>query len=557
MDLNFPRSTLRDYLRVVFRHKAVIITTIITVVISSAFWLEYNTPVYSAHVKMLVSAEKRIDSPYYKVLNIGGEISLSHCTIVNSDPVIARAVKALKLHERPIDYEKNYCSSFKIFLMDLGDKISKSKSTSSKVDSQYYKIPDDSPRVGISLSKTEIVNPNLGSEEEQPARFREAVEGLKQNINANPIMDTNLFVISAKDFNPIAAAMIANVVSRSYVVFDLEQQLSELQMQYGEKHPTVVQLKNNIDTMTKNLNGKPLSDMEAFGPGSVKIIEQAQVPPYPIGYSKRSIMVLAFFVSSFLGIILAFVFENVDQTFRSPRDIENFLNLPLLGSIPKKEFKNKRLFSDAKRINPYNQFYRDLSDQIYLLMKDKNLKSFLITAYSALEGSTNVVMNLCEYLSNKVCYRVVVIDANLKTPTIHKFFNISDKTGLTDVLEGRISFDKAIQHLNSYLTVLPAGNLSLSPILHLDSTSISNVIEIAKEKHDIVIIDYASLRNLRDARVLCSHVDGIVVVVNEGKTRRHAIKTIIETLDHTKVNLAGVIMNNRTFPIPKFIYERV
>ena len=151
----------------------------------------------------------------------------------------------------------------------------------------------------------------------------------------------------------------------------------------------------------------------------------------------------------------------------------------------------------------------------------------------------------------------MVIDANLKAPAIHKVFNISDNTGLANVLEGKISWEKAAHDLGPNLTVLPAGNTSLNPTPLLDSTRMVNVIKAVKEKYELVFIDYANLRSFKDACVLSPYIDGIILVVSEGKTRHHTIKPLLAPLKHKKANLLGVILKNRTYAIPKMIYERL
>ncbi|MCZ7622464.1 MAG: lipopolysaccharide biosynthesis protein, partial [Candidatus Kuenenia sp.] len=236
--------------------------------------------------------------------------------------------------------------------------------------------------------------------------------------------------------------MIANVVSRSYIIFDLEQQLAELQLKYGEKQPIVVQLRENIEKLTQNLTGATLPDIEAIGPASVKIIEQALVPLRSTSDKKKISIVLAFFMSIFLGIMFAFGLEYIDHTFKSPRDVETFLNLPLLGAIPKKWFRNKSLLRNTKKATVLNSSYHDLSDQIYLLMKDKKLKALLITAVSHLEGSTTIVANIGLSLAREG-HKVLVIDANLKSPEIHEMFKIPNNSGLTHVLEGKIALEEA------------------------------------------------------------------------------------------------------------------
>jgi len=502
---------------------------------------------------MLITAQKQIDSPYYRYLSgfepIG--VSLTQCEILTSNPVIERAVKALKFYERPSDYEKNYCSALKARLIDLRRKIAAAQKASSENESEHYKELEENQQVGISLTKNEITNPDAVNV--QSYTFRQAVIGLKNSISVEPIRDTNLFVLYATDFNPNAAAMIANVVSRSYIIFDLEQQLAELQLKYGEKQPIVVQLKDNIERMTKNLTGETLPDLEAIGPASVKIIEQALVPFVPEGTKKKLSIVLAFFMSIFLGIMLAFGLEYMDQTFKSAQDLEKFLNLPVLGAIPKNIHKGK----DSKQICINLHAYQPLADQIYLLVKDNNLKSILITALSPLEGSARLIANLGKYLSQEAHHKIFIVDANLKAPSLHKLFNITGKPGLADVLEEKAALEKATVKINDNLLILPAGETSLNPTTLLNSSRMRDVVNIAREKSELLFIDYANLRAIKNVRILSSIADGIALVVSEGKTRRPVIKAAITPLKQSKANIIGTILNDRTFVIPKIIYKRL
>lgn len=558
MDLNLPGSTLRDYLRIIFRHKAIIITTFITVTIIAILGLELRTPIYESQVKMLISAEKPTKSPYYTGLGYGQSagISATESEIVTSNPVIERAVRVLKLDERPPDYEKNFCSPLRAWVIDVRRKIRKMQKAAKNNLKAVPLLTEQ--ETTPSANENDNVKSSVAEEMAwQADSFRWAVESLKGRIKVEPIADTNLFAIKVSDYSPVAAALIANVVSRSYIIFDLEQQMAEFQLQYGEKHPIVVQLGNGIDKISKNLTGETLPAIEAIGPASVKIIEQALVPLEPAGKSKGLILMLAICMSLLLGVILAFGFEFIDHTFKSPQDVETFLNIPLLGSIPRKGFKNGVLIKDLRRTASLIQPYQNLSDQLYLLMKDKNLKSIMITAASSFDGSTTIIANLANFLANKAGHKVMVIDANLRAPAIHKLFNISDNGGLANVLEGKTSLEKAVKELGSHLTVLPAGTTALNPTPLLDSTNMSNVMKIAKEKFEFVFVDYANLRSFKEACVLCPHLDGIILVVNEGKTRHYTIKSLIAPLKHKKANLIGVILKNRTYAIPRMIYERL
>ena len=483
-------TTLRDYLRVVFRHKTIFIITLITVMVTVFVKLELKTPVYVAQVKMLVSAFYETESEYYK--GIGARwLTTTQIEIVKSRPVIERVVKALKLYERPPDYEKKFASRLKAFLIDR--RIKKHKQ-----------------------NLEEMTPEEMTPEENQAFLFNMAMGSLSGSISAAEIEETNMFIISVRDFSPVQAAIIANSVSRSYVIFDLEQQIAELQLNYGKKHSLVIQLKNHVKNLQNTLDGRLLPDIEAIGPASVKIIGQAQSGArLKEGISKQLTLNMAFFMSLFLSVLLAFVFDYLDQTFKLPWEVEGFLNIPVLCSIPKRKSKDKLLISaDNPKTTNYTQSFQALSNQISLLMKDKNLKSLLITDVEGSEGATILIANLGIFLAHKAGHRVLIIDANLRSPLISKIFNISNSKCLINVLEEKIQFEDAIQDLGSHLHVLPADVAVSNPVIILGSSMMSDVIKKAKEQYEIVLINCLDLNNFTDAVILSSFTDGTALIVN-------------------------------------------
>lgn len=288
--------TLRDYLNIVFRRSALIIFTCAAAISAAGIGLLLKTPAYEAQVKMhIITTDFR-----------SAEMILTQSEIVKSNPVIERAVRRLRYSELPSDYEKQFCSPLKAIVLDI-----KSKFTGEKLKS-------------LSPSKREEMI------------LRSAVMELKRKIKVEPVKDTNLFTITVTDFSPTNAARIANTVSRSYCIFDLEQQLAEFQQKYGEKHLSVMQLKDNIQKMGEGLSGEALSNIEAIGPASVKIIEQAAAPIKPIESRAAIILILGAAMGLTLGIVLAFAREGLDSTIKSPEDIKTISGIPFLGYIPKK-----------------------------------------------------------------------------------------------------------------------------------------------------------------------------------------------------------------------------
>lgn len=529
METTSYEMTARDYLRVIFRQKAVILTCIFTVTATVYIGLKLKTPVYEARVKMLISAEKQVDSPYYRELLAGrsGEAALTQSEIVQSNPVMERAVLALKLYQRAPDYEKEFSSPFKVPLIEMRMR-------------------------GINRTLA-----GYGDSERNAILFQSALAHIRASTKAEPIRDTNLFTISVRDYNPVAAAVIANVISRSYVIFDLEQQLAELQLKYGGKHQTVQQLKDNIDGMIRSLSGERLPNIEAIGPASVKVIEQAQIPLRPSGPGNILVVLLGVVMSVFLGVMLAFVFDYMDQTFKSVEDVERYFNLPLLGSVPRRSFGDRILLKDARRSSVYTGFYRTLSEQLYLVMKDKKLKTMLFVSAEEREGATTVIANLGYYLAQKLSHKVLIIDANLRNPCLHRAWKMESGKGLAGVLEGKVSFEDAVRTVEGRLHLLAAGATELNPITLLDSHMMRQVFKLAQEKYEVVLVDSAHLNGYKDSLLLSAYADGVVIVISEGKVRRQVIKAAIAPLEGRKVNITGIILNNRVFAIPKAIYERI
>ena len=507
-------TTIRDYLRVLFRQKLVIATTVVTVCATVFIGLKLKTPVYESQVKMLITAEKQVEATYYKEMYEGRNVqqTLTQSEIVRSNPVISRVVRALALDKRPLDDEKQFSSPLKAMLIDYN----------------------------VRAFNREIEN--FPEEQKEAFLFRRAVESLKENIKVEPIRDTNMFTISVRDYNPVGAALIANVVSRSYVMFDLEQQLAELKLKYGEKHPTVNLIEDSIAALNKTLSGQPIDDIEAIGPASVKIMEQASVAMEPAGSPKALTLALAVVMSIFLAVMLAFVFEYADQTFKSPEDVERGLGIPFLGGV-------------LKNAGPAG--YQNVSEQIYLLMKDKGFQTLLMASSRTGEGVTTVTRGIGKYIAANLGHKVLIIDANPRHLSGKKKDKTPSGPGLFDVLEGKAEFSKTVKDEGDRLSLLPAGNTGLNPGILLVTHKMAEVLKAARAKYEMVLIDADSIAASKDALELAGAAEATALIISEGRARRQAVKTALDTLKQRKANILGGILNNRVFPIPKFVYERV
>ena len=149
------------------------------------------------------------------------------------------------------------------------------------------------------------------------------------------------------------------------------------------------------------------------------------------------------------------------------------------------------------------------------------------------------------------------MDVNMRNGSMHQLFKFQNEQGMADVLEGNATLEEVAQEVDTNLFVIPSGTCNVDPISFLDTIKMQELIKKAKEKYAMVLIDSAHLLRHKDAVVLAPYVDGIIVVVEEGKSRHEVVKTVLQPLEQKKANIVGVILNGRTFVIPQFIYERI
>ena len=522
--------TTRDYVKVLFRQKGIIFLTILTVCLATYVGLQFKTPVYQAEVKMLITAQKQIESPYYRdslnERNIDPAITQSE--IVKSKPVLERAIAALALHKRPLDFEKHFATPLRQILIDWQVKR-------------------------LHLDKYPV-------ETQEGISYRYTMADLMEHIKVEPVRDSSLFAIKVQDFSPVGAAIIANAISRSYVIFDLEQQYVELQNKYTEKNPIVLQMKENIIKMEKGLSGQPLPNIEAIGPASVKIIEQATPPLKPLGLPRKLTLVLAVIMSIFLGLFMAFMFEYMDQSFHSKQDLENFVGAPVIACINKKKRLGERVVlkdvSDANK-SPRAVSYRILTSQILFLIKTKGLRSLCFTSVHPNDESGPIVANLALFLSRQMKLKTLVIDSNLRKPQLHKVFKAPQDDGIGEVLEGGLRIEDAIRPIEEKLDFISSGRSAADPGILLDQAAFSKLLSNVKSIYDVVLVDSALLRDFRDTPVIAPAFDGVILIVGESTVRRQVVAHSVKHLRDHHSKIAGVIMPNREYLLPKFLYESV
>lgn len=187
-------------------------------------------------------------------------------------------------------------------------------------------------------------------------------------------------------------------------------------------------------------------------------------------------------------------------------------------------------------------------------------RAIIVTAANRGDGATQIAAGLA--MIGALAHpelRIAVIDFNLRHPDLADQFDINAEPGLTDVLSGRVMLDKAMQVLaiegGGALHVLPAGPVVEQPLGLLKSRQVKALVTRLKEKYDHVILDVANANNHPDPQVLGTMVDGALLVVESGRTPRETVSEVKKRLDLAGVHCLGLVLNQRSDPIPSLVYR--
>lgn len=189
-----------------------------------------------------------------------------------------------------------------------------------------------------------------------------------------------------------------------------------------------------------------------------------------------------------------------------------------------------------------SEAYRTLRTDIQYSSFNKELKTLLITSSEPAEGKSTVSGNLAfSFAQNDK--KVIVVDCDLRKPSIHKKFKLSNLIGLSEVLINKASLEEGVQHYQENLDVLTSGKLPPNPSEMLSSKAMTNLIEILKENYDTVILDSAPLQAVSDAQILSTKVDGTILIVRAEMTKKQSIIDAKSLLTKVGANIIGTVLN--------------
>jgi capsular exopolysaccharide synthesis family protein len=197
--------------------------------------------------------------------------------------------------------------------------------------------------------------------------------------------------------------------------------------------------------------------------------------------------------------------------------------------------------------------YRTLRTNIQYSSFDKKIKTIVVTSAEMAEGKSTVAGNIAlTFAQNE--RKVILVDCDLRKPSVHKNFKTSNLIGVSEILIGKVTCEEAVQKRNSNFYFLTSGKLPPNPSEMLASSAMTILIQKLKERYDIVLLDTAPLKAVTDAQILSTKVDGTILVVRAGKTRIDDVVEAKNLLQKVDANIIGTVLNGIENTRGKYYY---
>ena len=282
------------------------------------------------------------------------------------------------------------------------------------------------------------------------------------------------------------------------------------------------------------------------------IIEAAQVPDAPVRPKRVQSILFACLIGLFVGLCLALLQEFLDDRINSVADADRVLQLPSLGHVPALTAADAHLLPQMKGMDPASESYRVLRTNIHFATVDAPARTLLVTSANPGEGKTTTAVNLAFAMAMDG-RKVVLVDTDLRRPSIHKLLDLPALPGLTDVLLGHSPL--APQEIMSGLSVLAAGSTPPNPGELLNSRKFRNLVLELTEQADVVIFDSPPVLVAADSAILASQMDGTILVVETGMTKKTNARRSLQLLRQARATVLGVAYNKmRSSDGPGYYY---
>jgi polysaccharide biosynthesis transport protein len=391
--------------------------------------------------------------------------------------------------------------------------------------------------------------------------------GSTPGVVASQLGQTNVIAVAAVSTNPVRAALIANTYVHAFIAWSaaiaisnvtaaanqLSTQIDAIGAQISRLPSSSAALVTALSNQQAVLKGQ-LAQLEVAGTTAstgLELVTPAAVPTSPSSPKEAQDALLGVIAGFMLGVGVAFLRDSLDDTMASGKTVERLSGAPLLASVPMVPSRRKKGIPVVAAVSePSSQLaeaYRSLRTSLQFARQDRPLRTILVTSPSVGDGKTAVVVNLGAVFA-QAGVSVVLVSSDLRRPGLNQFFAPGERAGLSSVLTGEQPLEQALVPAPGIdrLWTLGAGRGVANPTELLADQRMQAVIGELAQRFDVVLIDSPPVLPVADALILSGCVDGVLLVVAAGQTRRADLRRTTEKLAHAGTPVVGVVLNKST-----------
>jgi succinoglycan biosynthesis transport protein ExoP len=408
----------------------------------------------------------------------------------------------------------------------------------------------------------------LGGDESRAAQLRTQADSLKKDIQAET--ERALGAVKGTSGNSVLQLQLAEYKSRDIILAAQEEayhaqivaneaDINRLSAQEVSLFKLERTRRINDELYSALMKAKNEAQIEAISQiGSIDVIDPAEAPLHPVSPRKEENLIVGFILSLLMGMCFTFLLEYFDNSVKSEEEVKKLLELPLIGHIPR--FQTNGVMPARKRAggdyvvstlftrdNPestISEAFRLLRMNLFFIELDKGLKTIAVTSAVPGEGKTTIAANLSVTLAAQE-ERVLIMDADLRAPAVHKIFDLPQAPGFTNIFTDRVGYRDLIRQVRGApnLGVITAGLVPPNPAEIIGSSKMKELIGELRDSYDRVIFDTPPVLGATDAVVLASLVDGTLLALRTGRMDRRSVKRMSEIFGNTRAVILGGVLN--------------
>src|SRR5438094_812235 len=571
---------LRDYWLIVRRRRMIIIVCTVLVAGSSFWFARQKVPQYTATAAVKFEQSTTLSGLLVEVLAVNGSDNIeTQVSLIKSYPVLEEVARRMgKLPQTTTGEAARESRSYQATLDNLGGKVKASRVPSTSIIEIAVTSPN--PREAKELANTvaEVYRDyNKANRNSRVTEARKFIEAQLREVAAQ--------VAALRTREEILNRQMGDLLAKNREVPATELSLQRLQRD--------AKVNDDLLTLLKTRHQEALIK-ESEGIEEVSIVRPAADPTAPTGPETFNTMLVGGLLGLMLGLVLAFVQETLDTSIGTIEDVESYLGVRVLGIIPHidphetmqrlierrpglAQVEPDALQSHALLIthfdpkSPVAEAYRTLRTNIQFERMERGGKVLVVTSPTLQEGKTTTIVNLALTMAQNG-QRTLLVGANMRRPSIYRFFGIEREPGLSDILVGNAEWRDCVRGVADILMgrfemedvmaapgldnlhIIEAGPIPPNPSELLSTTAMTEFLRAVAAEYDIVLIDTPPILPVTDSAIVAGKADGVLLVYQAGKVGRLVLKRAKAHLESARAQVWGVVLNDLQTEVSGYTY---